>query len=324
MSDLLPESELDRKHREGLRKQSDLKSKRERVDPQEPLAPVFPEQIDPESNWPAPADERSRNWAPTALILILAAVTLPIFFKMIHTRTPARTIKTIEAPSLLDFIENTSSEQLNQAIEKTVRGFMTATTHEERCRFVRDGLSHLPQMENFYARPGMEASTSFHQIIRTEPASFQGLPVYAVLATAKEGDPALLFHLVPKYGGVCIDWEVSVAYGAMSWPVFLDQKPDTSQQLRVYVKRAPVPLHFPDQSSFYFCLIESRESPVPVTACFPRHTPLAAKLKKIIPPAAQQPVNLELRWNNDLQLVEVTRLIHNFWMEPLEEEKKAN
>lgn len=322
MKDLPPESELDRKQREGLRKRSELTNQRGKASSMD--VPGDQTKIDPEMTWTAPAPESRKNRTVIFLFLILAFVTIPIAFKVINTKDPMTSPRAPESTYLLDFIENASPADLNQAIESVIRGFMTAPTNEERCRYVRGGLSHLEQMEEFYARPGIEPSSSFHQIFQTEPASFQGVPIYAVLATAREGEPALLFQIVPSQGGVTIDWEVSVGYGEMPWEALWTMKPETAQQLRVYVKRAPSPLHFPDQASYYFGFVESRESPTSITACFPKNTPLADELKKIIPPAAQQPVNLELRWNTELQLFEITRLLHNFWMSPPGEEKNSN
>ena len=189
MKDLPPESELDRKQREGLRKRSELTNQRGKASSMD--VPGDQTKIDPEMTWTAPAPESRKNRTVIFLFLILAFVTIPIAFKVINTKDPMTSPRAPESTDLLDFIENASPADLNQAIESVIRGFMTAPTQTKNVAATSEEVCLTSnKWKNSMPAPGIEPSSSFHQIFQTEPASFQGVPIYAVLATAREGEPA--------------------------------------------------------------------------------------------------------------------------------------
>ena len=114
-------------------------------------------------------------------------------------------------------LETASEAEINQAIADCVAGFMNASSHQERCRFLIGGDTLEPTLSLFYARPGIDPPQSFGKIHTKKQGAFSGVPMYAVFATQADRNIGSFLNLLPTQSGMAIDGESSVGFGNLSW-----------------------------------------------------------------------------------------------------------
>ncbi len=270
---------------------------------------------DPEVNWKEePKDHRGRRIMLAFTIgTVLAAFGFVVFFLYL-TPNPLVQDSARPAPSL-SFIEKASATEIERAIEDCVRGFMNASNNKERCRFIIGGKNFLPQLDDYYYRPGINPPSSFARIFRSDNITFQGITMHTVVALETDENSAWIFNVLPTKDSMKIDWASSVCYGEKSWTHFRRGKPTSPTTMRVSIARAGRDTQSADPKKFAFCKIYTRGDDESLPGFFALHQPIAPALKKIIPPRARQPVRAKLRWNSEGTAVEVVKILHNFWID---------
>ena len=74
-----------------------------------------------------------------------------------------------------NFIERSTTSEVHQAVEKTVRGFMEAKSNMERCLYVLGGDRLRETMDEFYSRYGSASQPQgFGEMRKPEPVAFEG------------------------------------------------------------------------------------------------------------------------------------------------------
>ena len=217
----------------------------------------------------------------------------------------------------LSFIERSTTSEVHQAVEETVKGFMEAKSNVERCRFVLGG-DHLKEtMDEFYSRYGSASQPQgFGEMREPEPGAFEGETIMLVMAVDRSGKKAWVYSLFPEGDGMKIDWETSVSYGEYSWPRFLREKPKEKTQMRVYLKRLPsfkATRQLPNEADAYeVTAFGERQTEVLYVAI---ESEVNVALRSVIPEKLKHPVNLYLSWNEKGEL-KADKFIHNLWTAP--------
>ncbi|MGJ8695697.1 MAG: hypothetical protein ACSHYF_05220 [Verrucomicrobiaceae bacterium] len=272
------------------------------------------EEADPEEGW---KDERSGGWRwrvmVVAALLVLVGVTAAVVNYVVIPRQEREARESLDAGKL--FSETASVEEVKAEVERVVRGFMEAKSHEERCQYVVGGRWMLGKMEEYYGRPGAKTPNGFGEVLESLPASFRGLAMEAVIAMEADGKSGWVYNLLPGRDGMLIDWEASVALSEMDWEEFCKLKPREKKMMRVYVSRAQYQPGLPAEGEHGFCMVTTRGSELSFPGYFRRDSEVAPKLKEIVPARASQPVTLGLRWNAEGTAIEVVELKHNFWID---------
>lgn len=279
------------------------------------------ESATPETQW---TDEKPKGSykKPIALIILSLAILVTVTHFIVRTfvenpnpePTPTR-----PSESLL-FTEAASAAEINASTKSAVRGFMEASTYADRCHFVVGGSTLEDRMRNFYQRPENPVPNSFGSIIDLKSTAFVGTPMQIVSVAESNGHSGWTFNMLPTSDRMLIDWESSVGYGELSWPNLLNQQPTEPLAMRVYLHRCHRYLPpFTDESSYEAFEITARGYSERLFGYALRNSPLQSQLQTIVPEGASQPVHITLRWKTkdpDCQAVEITSLLHNFWINP--------
>jgi hypothetical protein len=217
-------------------------------------------------------------------------------------------------PTMVDTV---SAEELRTAAEDVVRGFMEAGTTEERMKFVLpdDGLAE--RMEEYYRRPEAPAPAGFGEMVVFEPAAFDGVPVYWTESTESSGARRQFFNLIPLRDRMVIEWESSVIYGAMSWAVFVAEKPTEPVQMRVLLTGSDYYNHqYADESAYEaFEIVAEELGEEWLYAYGERGSEVGFALSRVRAVPGEHQYNLMLRWTEGAASrgVRIEEVIHLYW-----------
>ena len=221
-----------------------------------------------------------------------------------------------------NFIERSTTSEVHQAVEKTVRGFMEAKSNMERCLYVLGGDRLKETMDEFYSRYGSASQPQgFGEMRKPEPGAFEGETIMFALAVDRSGKKAWMYSLFPRGDGMKIDWEASVSYGEYSWPRFLREKRKEKTQMRVYLQRLPsfkATRKLPNEADAYE-VTAFGETQIEVLYVA-KESEVNEALQAVVPEKLKHPVNLFLSWNEKGEL-QADEFIHNLWATP---ERKKN
>lgn len=220
------------------------------------------------------------------------------------------------------FMDRATPEEVKKAVETTIRGFMNATTHEQRSQFILKGEMKAPKLAEFYSREQAAfLPQGFGKIQLSEPAAFNGQTMVLALAVEKSGKRAWSYSLFPAGDGMKIDWETSVSYGELNWNHFCQRQPAAPTQMRVYLSRIPafqMTKFSPDDYDAY--LMSAFGVPGTKTLRVTRGSPEAEKLSRFVGNSSKHPVNLLLSWRNNQQnekkIIHLEGVLHNLWTDP--------
>lgn len=270
---------------------------------------------DPEDTWDrkTPPTQNTRSLIIPLLAIILLGGAAILIKKQ---NTPS----TSNAPSekQLTFIETATTAEINSAVETTIRAFMDAQNNQERSQFIRGGIDQIPKMDEFYSRfsPGSLPS-GFGKIIKHELAAFSGNNIINAVAVDQSGKHLLPFTLISERNGLKIEWETSFCYGKYHWAAFIQKKPNTPTQMRVYLKRlANEELIGFDSSKYDVFEISVPNQTKKLTTLVPKNTPLYHELKSKARDNFIHPMNLSLFWPQSEKNVQIDHIIHKYWTDP--------
>lgn len=258
-------------------------------------------------------------------IITMGLLHEPALVTQVNTATTNKEIPPL--PPLTEaFMERTAPEEFSKAVETTLKGFMNASTHKERCQFILNGEGKISKLEEFYAREQAAfLPKGFGRVEVSIPAAFDGRSMVLALAVEKSGKRAWNYSLFPEGDSMKINWETSVSYGEMNWRSFLAEKPSKPTQMRVYLSQIPVvqmTQFSPDHYDAY--TVSAYGVPGTVILPVPKGTPKANTLLKYVSPSAQKhPINLSLSWKirenaqkKSGQSLHLENVIHNLWTAP--------
>ncbi|MBL6922202.1 MAG: hypothetical protein ISR39_08550 [Akkermansiaceae bacterium] len=251
--------------------------------------------------------------------LVGVVVAMVIFYRMAvnpvgeNPKSEPEPVVVVE----LNFIERSTTGEVHQAVQETVRGFMEAKSNVERCRYVLDGDRLKETMDEFYSRHGSASQPQgFGEMRKPEPGAFEGEAIMLALAVDRSGKKAWMYSLFPRGDGMKIDWETSVSYGEYSWPQFLREKRKEKTQMRVYLQRLPsfkATRKLPTEADAYE-VTAFGETQIEVLYVA-KESEVNEALQAVVPEKLKHPVNLFLSWNEKGEL-QADEFIHNLWAAP--------
>ncbi|MDA0768225.1 MAG: hypothetical protein O3A87_11905 [Verrucomicrobia bacterium] len=255
-------------------------------------------------------------------VLVMLAVVWVVVIKpklnrpvevLVAARTPEMKV------TVSRFIRDSSAEAIALSVETAVRGFMEATTDEERCRWVGGGESLREEMAEFYAREGVEAPRGFGGIESSKPLPFAGIPVEVVVAKEREGDGMEAFNLFPGSDRMLIDWESSVGYGEMGWEDFLKTHPTEAVQMRVFLRwENYYNYEFADDRKYQCLGVRVRDGNEELYGYVERGSETELRLREVVAADAITPMNLRLKflpWSGDKRIVWIEEVLHAYWVD---------
>lgn len=272
---------------------------------------------DPEENWEQRKGGRRGRQAMgifAAIVFLFAAGFLAFSLFSGDKDKPVNRQGNNKPEPPKSFLEKSTTAEIDQAITACVKGFMNASSHQERCRFLIGGDTLEPSLALLYSRPDTDPPQSFGNIHTKQQGAFQGVPMYAVFATEAHRNSGVFLNLLPTQSGMAIDWESSVGYGDLSWTDFSESKPSSPTLMRVYLEMIPFDPEEPDNDLRAYCEISVRGSSLKHLASFPRNSEVASKLTTFATPGAIQPLCLKLRWISNGASVEISEIVHNYWI----------
>lgn len=235
----------------------------------------------------------------------------------------------VESPSTdavvpsVGFLERASQDEIKKATLDAVRGFMNATTNEERCRYLLGGESMVRTLDEFYSREDAAyLSSGFGKIQSSESAVFDGEIVIIALAVESSGKRAWAYSLFAgEENDMKIDWMTSVSYGEMNWPRFLKEKPRKPVQMRVYLKRLAgfqATRHNPDEYDAFEVTAYGYPVDQVEILYVAKGSDEGEDLAKCVGRGggARHPVNLSLSWGGERPVLQLEEVIHNLWTAP--------
>ncbi len=262
-------------------------------------------------------------------VLVMLAVVWVVVIKpkrnrpvevMMGARTPEMKV------TVSRFMRDSSAEVIARSVESAVRGFMDATTDEERCRWVGGGESLREEMAEFYARKGVEAPRGFGGIESSKPLPFAGIPVEVVVAKEREGDGAEAFNLFPGSDRMLIDWESSVGYGEMGWEDFLKTHPTEAVQMRVFLRWDDYyNYEFADDRKYQCLEVRVRDGEETLYGYVERGSETERRLREVVAADAITPMNLRLKflpWSGDKRIVWIEEVLHAYWVDGMKVEAR--
>lgn len=278
-------------------------------------------------------DTAENGWGPKgeggdtlgkSIVIIgsVAVIGLTVFWFSAISKGPTEN-KDTELPSATGSSMSTTraevSAYLNSASDKevlksctfAVKGFMDASTPEERCQHILGGEARLSQLREFEARPKTRQPLGFGEVAKKIPNSIAGIPYWSIFASDQK-DQLFEYILIPTAEGMKIDWSCSHLYGDLTLKDFTEQKPIKPISMRILVSDDP--LRNVD-GQFNHLIVRNPDPNAEFTAYFKDATglgPLASILKKT---GAVQNLHVAMVWNTDLGVAEITELKHLWWFD---------
>jgi hypothetical protein len=215
------------------------------------------------------------------------------------------------------FIERATAKEVEKAVQEVVVHYMNAKNNGLRCEVIHGGEEMLSVLREYEDRAETVFPEGFGGRIKMEPYALQGSAAMSVLASDLDPRKLWVFIVSSTVDGMKIDWKASVAYGEMSWPDLMTQRPQKPVQMRVYLQDLPVAVEPEiDERTTRAFAVSAKGYELEERILVKRDSPIGIRLGQLVPPGARQPVNVRLGWSGQaLQLVEV---IHNYWMQPQE------
>lgn len=138
-----------------------------------------------------------------------------------------------EVPSGITLIESKGV-----LIARSLSGFFTAGSIDEKLQWVRDPERVRPLMASFYAAHEFKPQ-AFAELGWVRSVEEPGYRFGYVQARFENAEPVSVIVEELADGRVVVDWESSVRYGEMSWREFLQAKPERPTLLRLLAYRSP-------------------------------------------------------------------------------------
>jgi hypothetical protein len=152
---------------------------------------------------------------------------------------PAPVPKAVPLPFPVNAVPSgiTLIESKGALIARSLTGFFTAESIDEKLQWVRDPERVRPLMASFYAAHEFKPQ-AFAELGWVRSVEEPGFRFGYVQARFENAEPVSVIVEELADGRVVVDWESSVRYGEMSWKEFLQAKPERPTLLRLLAYRA--------------------------------------------------------------------------------------
>ncbi len=289
-------------------------------------------------------DKSERNLITWSVGFILLVSTVGLIFLRFGTASGSAS-PSAHAPAnfevetrLSDFVENSTTEDLEESAVESIRGFMEADTLDAATKFIVGGGERASLLEDFYRRPGNFFPNGFKKVIQKIPNALAEVFYFEIFVTDQD-DIIHQFIVVPVGEKMLVDWACSVAYGELSKEDFFAQKPDSPKKMRFYVepfheltgKMSSIQLvKFDMAEVFYFESSESiglelndqflQLSDLNAKEVFTvRYSPVDPYISNLVKILREQrarlPIQLTLVWNHELDCPEISSLECIWWFD---------
>lgn len=132
--------------------------------------------------------------------------------------------------------ENREVKQTLAAMQDAVRGYLMATTLEEKLRYVRHRERVRPLMERYYRENEIEP-VKFRHFERIRSMGIESLSfVFGQVELLDGGDYGVLLEQMED-GTFLVDWESDVCYLPVDWDEFVMGRHRQPLVMRVYIRR---------------------------------------------------------------------------------------
>ena len=211
--------------------------------------------------------------------------------------------------------------EIDKEVEKSLRGFMNATTMEERMEWLwpADGLEE--RVDEYLSREDIAGITGFESVTSSELVAFEGVPLQIVVAEEKNTGKRYPFNLVAGDDRMLIDWDSSVVYGEMTWDQFVEKRPLVPIQMRVFLNPdSYYNYQFADEERYACFLTYHRDPQNYLYVYLERDSEVYRKLKRALDVEAgnRLPAKVRLKFVpnvEDERMLLMTDFIHPFWLQ---------
>ncbi|MDA7514403.1 hypothetical protein N8513_00215 [bacterium] len=170
-----------------------------------------------------------------ALIVSWAAYQLVFAEKEVVVDVDSNTPSGLEAPLGREVEEKERIEAAStyDAIESQLGAYFSATTIEEKLKYVRHPERVEPLMRDYYSRHKI-IPKEYKSIVEFHIVSLDNRPFTALSVETKDESKKLAVLVEKTSEGSKFDWESEVAYQPMSLDEFMEKRPTEAMDFRVY------------------------------------------------------------------------------------------
>ncbi|MDB4740606.1 hypothetical protein OAF87_02180 [Akkermansiaceae bacterium] len=170
-----------------------------------------------------------------ALIVSWAAYQLVFAEKEVVVDVDSNTPSGLEAPLGREVEEKERIEAAStyDAIESQLGAYFSATTIEEKLKYVRHPERVEPLMRDYYSRHKI-IPKEYKSIVEFHIVSLDNRPFTALSVETKDESKKLAVLVEKTPEGSKFDWESEVAYQPMSLDEFMEKRPTEAMDFRVY------------------------------------------------------------------------------------------
>ena len=237
-----------------------------------------PTNEDPEENW-ITSFKNYRvppGWIILASLLLMALLvksTLMIIQGVKHSNK----VSIIQTHTLEEDKKDTLT--VKDAMLSSIGSYLSATTLDEKIRFVRDPKRVRPMMERYYQSHPITPQ-EFSHIDAINFVSFWSKPFVLLTAELESGKKHFLTLEQTGDHTFRVDWETDVYYLPVPWDEFIEKRPTTPTVMRLRVR--PDEFYgfaFRDQSTYECFHLMTRDSPVAIFGYAKRGSPVWKDLR---------------------------------------------
>ncbi|MDA7863978.1 hypothetical protein N9133_00425 [Akkermansiaceae bacterium] len=170
-----------------------------------------------------------------ALIVSWAAYQLVFAEKEVVVDVDSNTPSGLEAPLGREVEEKERIEAASSydALESQLGAYFSATTIEEKLKYVRHPERVEPLMRDYYSRHKI-IPKEYKSIVEFHIVSLDNRPFTALSVETKDESKKLAVLVEKTSEGSKFDWESEVAYQPMSLDEFMEKRPTEAMDFRVY------------------------------------------------------------------------------------------
>jgi hypothetical protein len=138
---------------------------------------------------------------------------------------------------LIDRIQETKDVRLTlDLMKECARGYLMATSVEEKLPYVRHADRVKPMMEGYYRDHEMK-SEDFRNFEQVRSMGLESLSFVFGQVELNDGNKHKLLLEQLEDGSFRVDWESDVCYLPVAWDEYLEKGPPESVVMRVFIKR---------------------------------------------------------------------------------------
>lgn len=185
-----------------------------------------------ESAWGAQKKNFPVGWVISVVVVCLVSLSYMLYLLADSHNSEEEIAVVNKIVSAQSETEISTAKTLVKSIDATVRGYLTATTIEEKLRYVRQPEAMRARMEYFYQTHPL-TPLFCRNVTDYQPLAISTKSLWRVVAVIddKRAEGLLLEQISDTE--TKIDWESHVNYQPMDWVEYVQKKPITAMAFRV-------------------------------------------------------------------------------------------